>query len=455
MSNIKRKLLFGGMWALVGRLSLAVFSIVVNGLLARLLSPAEMGVYFISLTIAMTVAAIAPLGMNHSVVRLVSEGLASNQSLTARNSIALSLLLTFFVSVAVGLLYVSGFGAWLADTIFHSVYLGHITYLLAGWLILRSMQDVMAECFRGYHAIGKSVMFGGVISTLIYLGLLSFFKFTSGNMTLSDAIFFIVIALLVNLIIASVVIYKDLFKGISTTLISIQKSVLITHLKISIPMWGSATLFIVLSQLDLWVLGVFRSEEEVALYGAALKLVMLVGMPLMIINAVVPPIIAELNCTKQYFMLEKSLRSAASIAAIPAFIASLAFVFFGEDFLQLVYGEYYAAANAILVILCIGQFVAVWGGACGYALNMSGYQRDLLQVMGASLLIAAMLIVPAAIYYGAIGVAVVTILWQIFLHVSALLMTKKKVGVWTHMDIYAMRPSNVVSLIKQYSNIKT
>jgi len=443
------------MWALVGRVSLAVLGIVVNGLLARLLSPEELGIYFISLTIAMTVAAIAPMGMNHSVVRLVSEGIANNQPLNARNAIVLSVLLTFLVSVVIGLMFVGGPGAWLADTIFSSVYLGHITYLLAGWLILRAMQDVLAECFRGYHAIGKSVLFGGGITTLVYAVILSFFKITAVNITVSEAVFYIVIALLINLIFALVIIYKDLFKGVSTTLISIQKSAVFANLKISIPMWGSATFFIILSQLDLWVLGMFRSEEEVALYGAALKLVMLVGMPLMIINAVVPPIIAELNSTKQYAALEKTLRSAASLAAIPAIAASLMFVLYGENILQIVYGEYYAAADTILMILCAGQFVAVWGGACGYALNMSGFQKNLLQIMGASLLMSALLVVPAAIYHGAIGVAFVTVLWQIFLHVSVLLMAKKKIGVWTHMDIWAIRPSNVVSLIKQCGSIKT
>jgi O-antigen/teichoic acid export membrane protein len=39
-------------------------------------------------------------------------------------------------------------------------------------------------------------------------------------------------------------------------------------------------------------MGAFRPHTEVAVYGAASRLVILVAMPLVIVNSVVPPLIA-------------------------------------------------------------------------------------------------------------------------------------------------------------------
>jgi O-antigen/teichoic acid export membrane protein len=41
-------------------------------------------------------------------------------------------------------------------------------------------------------------------------------------------------------------------------------------------------------------LGALGSLEEVAIYGAASKLVTFVAMPLLIVNLVLPPIVAEM-----------------------------------------------------------------------------------------------------------------------------------------------------------------
>ncbi|HEB68386.1 MAG TPA: hypothetical protein ENI88_02065 [Desulfobulbus sp.] len=46
---------------------------------------------------------------------------------------------------------------------------------------------------------------------------------------------------------------------------------------------------------DLWILGAYASEQEIAIYGAAVRLVMLAAMSLAMVNMVVPPIIASMH----------------------------------------------------------------------------------------------------------------------------------------------------------------
>ena len=77
-----------------------------------------------------------------------------------------------------------------------------------------------------------------------------------------------------------------------------------------------------LLQADLWILGIYLPKDSVAIYGAASRLCVLVGMPMLIINAFVPPMIAELNARRQELEMESVLRFTATLASVPALIAA-------------------------------------------------------------------------------------------------------------------------------------
>jgi O-antigen/teichoic acid export membrane protein len=63
---------------------------------------------------------------------------------------------------------------------------------------------------------------------------------------------------------------------------------------VSWPMWVTNITLFVGTQTDIWIVGAFRSQEEVAIYGAAVKLVLMVALPLQIVSTVVPPLITEM-----------------------------------------------------------------------------------------------------------------------------------------------------------------
>ena len=57
---------------------------------------------------------------------------------------------------------------------------------------------------------------------------------------------------------------------------------------------AASLLNFVMIRSDLWILAAFRGPEDVAIYGAAARLVIVVAVPLSIVNAVVQPMISEL-----------------------------------------------------------------------------------------------------------------------------------------------------------------
>ena len=203
--------------------------------------------------------------------------------------------------------------------------------------------------------------------------------------------------------------------------------------RVALPLSVTNLTVLVLTQADLWILGAFRSAEEVAIYGAAARAVVLVAMPLLVINTVLAPTIAEMYAQGRKRELERILRATATVAGIPAFLTLAAFILFGGPILGLVFGDYYREGATILALLSLAQLVNVWSGAGSAALAFTGHQATMMALAVAGGLITVTAGLAAVGPYGATGVAGAaaagisaynTVLW---------LVAKRKTGMWTHV----------------------
>jgi O-antigen/teichoic acid export membrane protein len=71
---------------------------------------------------------------------------------------------------------------------------------------------------------------------------------------------------------------------------------------------------------DLWILGMFRPAEEVAIYGAASRVALIAGTPLVVANAALAPISAELHSQGQRQRLERLVQAAATLSTLPSLL---------------------------------------------------------------------------------------------------------------------------------------
>jgi len=205
-------------------------------------------------------------------------------------------------------------------------------------------------------------------------------------------------------------------------------------LAISVPLLITNLLIMLLGQADIWILGAFRSSEEVGIYGAVARLVVLIAMPLSVANAITPPLIAELNARKELAKLESFLRATATLAALPAALVLLVFILIGPLILRFLFGPYYQQGATILIILAIGQFMNVGAGSCMFALAMTGEQKTAMvitSIAGVTSVTLALLLVQR---YGGVGVAFSFAVAMILHNALMLVAVKKKLGVWTHVQ---------------------
>ncbi len=186
-------------------------------------------------------------------------------------------------------------------------------------------------------------------------------------------------------------------------------------------------------------MGIFRSQAEVAVYGAASRLVTLIAMPLLITNLVLPPIIAEMYAQGRTVELERTLRSFSTVSGVPSMLFLIVFMLLGGPILGLVYGPYYQSAALVLVLLSAGKLAAVWAGSCGAVLQFTGHQGSMLRI---NLLTSPLFIIGALLVvrdYGPIGVASMTAAITVLQNAALVIVAKRKTGMWTHVSFSLSR----------------
>jgi O-antigen/teichoic acid export membrane protein len=334
-------------------------------------------------------------------------------------------------AVIVAVLLVSGLGNWLAMEVFDSMLIKSVIGFAALWIVIMTFQNLTAETFRGFNDIRFATIFGGLLTGVISALLFTSLWIVKHNSNLAQIVLLSISAGIINALIAFILLrlrYNKI-KGRNSNLTA--KEVLV----VSWPLWLTSLTILVLAQVDLWILGIFVSQQDVAVYGAAVRIAVLISMPLLIVNAVIPPIITEMHATGDRKDLEKTLRKTATIAAIPAIIILLFFIFFSGSILSLIYGDYYKLGSTALKILSFGKLMDVLAGSCGLALAMTGHQKTIMLISIVCCLFVISMSILLVNPYGLVGVASASAFGTILWNLLALFAVKQKINIWTHIKL--------------------
>ena len=446
-STLRRRLLSGSTWALGGKIGAATIGIVTNGVLARLLTKQEFGVYFLAFSIISLGAVIGSLGLPKTVLRFVAENMTLGQPGRARRAIYTALGLGVLGALCISLAYLFIVGDLVSRYLFHSSALVAIIGLTAGWMAISAMQEIMAETFRGFHDIRMATLFGGLatggksaglIMRVMLLACLVLLLATVGHTDLRTVMLASVGAGAASSLLAALFLHKRISslgtQGMENPISAGDE------LRDAFPILIiSLTSFILLSAADLWILAYFRSDAEVAVYGAAARLVALIAMPLLLTNLVLPPIIAEMYAQGRTAELEGTLRSFSTLSGVPSLLVLIVFMLLGGPILGVVYGSGYQSAAMVLVLLSAGKLAAVWAGSCGAVLQFTGHQGSMLRV---NLLTSPLFIIGALLVvrdYGPIGIASMTAAITVLQNAALVLVAKRKTGMWTHVSLSPSR----------------
>ena len=421
------RLLTDGAWALGGKGLTTIFGVATNALLARLLSLEDLGAFFLVSSVVLVSAIVAQAGLAPTVVRLVAESIGLGQQARARAAATKALHLGVISAGMVALLFAVAVGQWIAVSIFESALMAGVLFIAAVWIVPLSVQGILGETFRGFGDIRSATVFGGLLTSAFLALSLAAWWLTGLKVDLGGVMTLAIAASVVSVMAGLIVLGRIVSMLPTGGQISTRDA-----LGIAAPLLVTNIMGAVVMQADLWIVGAFRSENEVAIYGAAARVAVLVVMPLWIMNSVVAPLIARYIVQGRKEELQRLLRVAASWAGYTAIAVTLVFGIWGEELLSIVFGPSFRAGTTVLILLSVGQLAIVLTGSCGTTLIMAGHQRVVMWiavVCGMTLLVSAAGVAPA---YGAIGVACVVAVLNILQNVATLLAARKLVGIWTH-----------------------
>ncbi len=424
---LRRRLMSGTAWVFAGKVTTSGVGIIVNALLARLLSPGEVGRFFVIFTVVFCGTTLCQVGLKEIVVRLVAEALSRGDEAQARAVMRAVISTGAFVAAGVT-------GAALIALLGPIHYAGptglpmSIVGLSGAWLLSATVLGLVTEALRGRSDFALAGMLEGALFAMVSAVIFASLHVAGAQISLRDALWCTVLA---NGGVCGCGLYvlHRRFRAPGTTCRSMKRRDLLSQ---SWPLGiHNVANFFLLSGADLWILGALRSAEEVAVYGAATKLVLLGAMPLLIVRGVAPTMIPELLSAGESRRLEKMLRLTATMAAAPSLAVAGAALVVGGPALGMIFGPFYRQGSSVLVILMIAQAASVAIGMGGDVLVMSGHQRTLMRISLASAACSVSANVLLGIHYGAVGVAWGTAIGLLVQNVLMLSGARRLTGLWT------------------------
>lgn len=432
-SSLGRQVAGGAGWSLAARVIVAALGLVTSAILARALPPAQMATFLIVSSLVAFAALVAGAGVNQLCIRYVAEHLARGEAVQARHSLRMLLPigLTCAVVGAIGSVGVSDVvGAKLYTSA--GISTGRLSILVGGWVLVSAIQSLMSDSFRGLSDIRAASIYGGPLaSALLVVGLLGVAA-SGADLTVASALMLALLAAAASSVPGALALRARVHRlaGVSTE--SISRLRVPSVLAVSVPLLLTTAMLVLLGSVDLWILGASQPDAAVAAYGVAARTATVVGMPLLVIYGVLPPMIAGLYARGQTVRLQRMLRACATIAVVPAASLAVVFAVAGGSLLVLVYGAHYRAGAFPLGVLSAGQVVSVGTGVCGIVLAMTGHQRLMLSItaVSASATIAALLLLVPV--WGTTAAAVVSALGVCGQNIGMLVAARRKTGMWTH-----------------------
>ncbi len=452
--SLARRLASGGAWALGGKAATVLGGLASGMLLSRLLTPDALGGYLLAASLAAAGAIAGSAGLPQAVVRLVAGGLGAGRQARARSALAVTFALGAAGAVGTGLLY-AGFGGALAAGLLGTRALLPLTGLVAAWIAVLAVQGLVTEAFRGLGDFRWAAVLGGPLPAVLFAAAL----LAAGwrHLPLAAARHHL----------PSAPGWRDLPPGgtaLSTVvLLAVATAALATLpgawalrrragrlprprsggervapgalLRIACPLLVTSLTLFAAAHADLWIVGALRPHREVAVYGVAARAATVVAMPLLVVNAVLPPVVAELHAQGRRDELERVLRGAAALAGLPALAALAALAIAGGPLLGLMYGHAYRAGGAVLTLLACGQAAVVCTGSCGLTLAMTGRQALLATATGIGGGLTVVAAALAARPFGTTGVAAATAAGLVLQNLAMLVAVRLTAGVWTHLSL--------------------
>lgn len=374
------------------------------------------GLYTLSLSLVNLVSAIFNLGLDDATVRYVAIYRGKHQIRSLRGVLLFCTTLAGIAGIIGAVLLVLFtphlVSLWLSlkhhklqngQTLYRAV---SLLQVMAPVIPLMTMQVMWYAGLRGFRAFKWRVLATNILQPILQILLLGLVLVFFRN---KDGITYVAAVLVISTMFNAVLNLYFLFRQVDNVATPEPGKYEVREwLTFAMLNFLTTIMDTVLDSIDTILLAAFGiSDVQLGQYGAAMRLSNFIQMPLMSINNIFAPTIAELHSKGEMQKLEtmfKIMNKWSITFSLPLFLVSVLFA----PYLVVLPGASFAPAWPLLIAFAVGVMINAATGAVGYMLLMTGYQK--LSFLNS--MVAVIVNIGLGIYltprYGAMGTAIST-----------------------------------------------
>lgn len=413
--SLGKQLLRNGVGIIIVKILGTLLAFVLSILLARSLGASGYGAYTFVLSLIMVLSIPIQAGFPNLAVRESSKALVTKNWSLVDDLWLWILRLTglYFLLLCVCLLLFYYFNnSWMGM---------RYDLFLAGFILipLGALTISQSSIIRGVGKIVLGSLFDGLIrfgiSAAIIGGTLLFLP--SYDITPLYAMIIYIVATFIAFLSSLLVLNKLINHNIRCKTKIYTESINWKKSLYPLTIVGGAQLLF--GYADILVLGLFKSDEEVGIYRVMVQFSSLVVFGLTVLNQMLHPYFSRLYNEKNMEQLQKLVFISARVIFLFALLPAMAFIFYGENIVNYIYGKEYIYGIYALNILVIGQLLNASFGSVGALLNMTGHEKDSVKGMLIALIVNTILnfiLIPLFGMEGAaVSTAIALIIWNVIL----------------------------------------
>ncbi len=349
--------------------------------LARVLGPRGYGIYSFPMAIVALLSVPATAGFSELGTRSIAQYDTTKDFRLMRGFLLRShqivAILSVVLAILAGVVYsVTNTGGSSAEA--------QTFYLALLMLPLLALINVPSAIMRGLGSVVLGVAPHLVLRPALFLVLIGLFiAIGTGGLSSVSAIGLQVTASSIALVVTFIWLRRALPSGVRGLRAEYRTR---AWLRSALPFTLSSTMFIVLQQTDIVMLGLLRPAEDVGIYRAATQGAMLVGFVLNGVNMAIAPTIARHWAVGEARELQAVIRRSARWIAVGTVSVAAILLLGGSVFLDRLFGPAFLYGTSSLRILCLAQLFCGLAGPVGSVMNMTGSEDKM--VLGAGIAIA-------------------------------------------------------------------
>ncbi|HHC7308801.1 TPA: MATE family efflux transporter [Vibrio campbellii] len=417
-----RKFLNKSLAAFLMKSTAAVLSLISSLVITRNVSIDDAGLYFLALSILSFIVPWCSLGLNNTVLKIVS---ASNNPLydTRVGGVVGKSMLWIFLS--------SLFSYCILIFVVKTLNVDHLLIdnfsLILICVFFTTTLVLLSHAIQGLGRISIAIFITGPSIHIIFISLIIYF----GVRGASDLIFYYVVSASITAII-SFVFWLYFSKG--NISLNVDSKVMLAT---SLPLMLTEIIAATNNSLNNFFLDYWSSESDIAHFSIAFKIATLVSFVLFAVNRVSAPKISYFHTHNKTEEL-KELIGWSSKVMVGCATPILLFMLLFPEYILSYFGDDYVSAAVYLRILAISQFICALTGSVAFLLIMSGHanlHRNNVVVSFCIGVVLSLLLVP---HYGALGATVSVSISLSLINVLSWLAVKKTLNINTISYVFKL-----------------